>query len=886
MDLDRLEMELKNIVGKQPGIDFIFDLLLAYGQPKASITRLKKGDYNLAENRGELLWKKKVFFKHIKSGDLHYAIDASQRGRSITKHHPRFIILTDFVTLLAVDTKTKDSLDVPFRDLPKHYDFFLPWAGLEKSDLRSENPADIKAAEKMGRLYELILQLNPVTTEEERHALNVFLARLLFCFFAEDTNIFEDDQFTNAIASHTADDGSDLQPYLERLFRVLNTADRSVFPSFLQAFPYVNGGLFAEDLQVPRFNSRSRKLIIESGSLNWKAINPDIFGSMIQAVVSTEDRSTLGLHYTSVVNIMKVLDPLFLDDYRVELEKAGNSEKKLKAFLQRIYNTRVFDPACGCGNFLIIAYKELAKLEIEAFERLYGRQLSFEYNSQLTIAQFFGIEIDDFAHETAKVSLWLAEHQMNVAFEDVFGHTRPTLPLQDGGNIVCGNATRLDWGDVCPKNTACQTYVVGNPPYLGARNQSATQKSDMEHVFEGHKDYKDSDYVCCWFLKAASYIKGTSAEFAFVATNSISQGEVVGYLWPRVLKTAEISFAHQSFKWTNSARGNAGVICVVIGIRERSATGRPKRLFSENTVRIVPNISPYLVPGSDTVVLRTRTAISERPKMVLGSMPRDGGNLILSPDEATALENSHPEITDLVRYFYGGVEFLKSRPRRCLWITDDRLAAALSVDEIRRRIENVRAFRGSSKAKTTQQYARIPHKFAQRSHKSGTAIIIPSTSSERRDYIPMGFLDSSAVISNAALAIYDAEPLCFAILQSRMHMSWVRMVGGRMKTDYRYATQLCYNTFPWPSLIPKRVVLLEELVFEILDAREKCPELTIAQMYDPDVMPSALIAAHQNLDGAVDRCYRSTGFRDDVHRFQHLLSMYEELNERSGKSDA
>ncbi len=435
MNSEQLENDLKALVETIDEESFVFDLLLAYGQSKASITRLRKGDYNLSKNPDEILWKKKLFFKKETESDLHGLIDQLKNDEAIIKQKPRFLIVTDYKTLLALDTKTEDTLDISIQELPKHYDFFLPWAGLEKTQLQGENPADIKAAERMGRLYDLILENNPPQTDADRHALNIFLSRLLFCFFAEDTGIFEADLFTNSVASHTADDGSDLQDYLQKLFSVLNTEDRSEFPAFLQKFPYVNGGLFADEYPVPIFKAKSRKIIIECGELNWKAINPDIFGSMIQAVIHPDQRGGLGMHYTSVVNIMKVIEPLFLNDLKDELKRAIKNKKKLEALLERIYHLRIFDPACGSGNFLIIAYKELCKLEIEIFRQLQSKQhgqKQFRFLSKLQLTQFYGIELDDFAHETAKLSLWLAEHQMNMAFKAVFEDTRKTLPLQDG----------------------------------------------------------------------------------------------------------------------------------------------------------------------------------------------------------------------------------------------------------------------------------------------------------------------------------------------------------------------------------------------------------------------------------------------------------------------
>ncbi len=649
MNIEKLEANIQSLVANLSEQSFIYDLLLAYDQPKSSITRLQKGDYNLSKNQGEILWKKKLFFKEETDADLHGLIDKLKYDPAITRHQPRFIIVTDYQTLLAVDTRIDDTLDISVRELAKHFDFFLPWAGMEKSQIQSEKLADIKAAERMGRLYDLILEDNPVENEADRHSLNIFLSRLLFCLFAEDTGIFKDDQFTNAIASHTSDDGSDLQAYLQKLFTVLNLRERSAYPKFLQDFPYVNGGLFADDHPVPKFSAKSRKIILECGALNWKAINPDIFGSMMQAVVHTEQRSSLGMHYTSVVNIMKVIEPLFLNDLNEELEKAANNEKKLIKLLDRLYHLRIFDPACGSGNFLIITYKELCKLEIEIYKQLQKINNKWKTaKSGLHLNQFYGIELDGFAHESAKLSLWLAEHQMNLAFKEVFGDARPTLPLQDSGHIVCGNATQIEWEDICPRQKGEEVFVLGNPPYLGFKMQDKEQKKDIASVFNSIRNYKKLDYIACWFYKAATYIQGSSSCFAFVSTNSICQGEHVGLLWPHIFNLGlEINFAHQSFKWTNNAKGNAGVTCIVVGISNISKNS--KHLFSGVTSRVVNNINPYLTTTPCSVVAKRSKPLSDLSPVTLGNMPKDDGNFILSEDEKNELLKIYPESKIFIR---------------------------------------------------------------------------------------------------------------------------------------------------------------------------------------------------------------------------------------------
>ena len=498
MNIAQIEENVKNLLKDYSEDTFIFNLLEVFGKPKSSIARLQNGNYNLLNKQDQILWKKVVYFTSTKSENLHSRIDEARKNKAITSHQPRFLIITDYKTLLAIDTKTDDTLDIAFSELGKNFDFFLPWAGMEKAQHKNENPADVKAAEKMAKLYDEILKDNPVKTAEELHQLNVFLSRLLFCFFAEDTEIFPKVSFTHSISSHTQRDGSDLNTYLHKLFEVLNTPDRDKYPEFLKVFPYVNGGLFTDSIHLPKFSPRSRAMIIEAGELDWSGINPDIFGSMFQAVVHVDQRAEMGMHYTSVPNIMKVIEPLFLNDLYEEFDKSSDSENKLEALLLRLEKIRVFDPACGSGNFLIIAYKEIRNLEMLILQRINqvskNKALRF---SNISLSNFYGIELDDFAHEVAILSLWLAEHQMNVNFKKVFGSANPSLPLKKGGNIVCGNATRLDWSDVCNKESENEIYILGNPPYISYSDRDQSQKIDMSYIFEDVGNVKRLDYICC-----------------------------------------------------------------------------------------------------------------------------------------------------------------------------------------------------------------------------------------------------------------------------------------------------------------------------------------------------------------------------------------------------
>jgi type I restriction-modification system DNA methylase subunit len=871
MNAAQIENHLKILIKTLDKETFIYQLLKSYNLPKASISRLQKGSLNLSKVPGEVSWKKKLFFKEEFNKDLHLTISALKNE---IKHNQRFILVTDYETLLAVDTVTQDQLDIPIKELPKYYDFFLPWAGMEKATHAAENPADVKAAEKMAKLFDEIKKDNPDTSAEFNHNLNIFFSRLLFCYFAEDTNIFEDNQFSHAVESHTRGDGSDLDAYLNRLFWVLNTPvdKRGNIPHYLNAFPYVNGGLFKEEIPCPKFTSKSRQLLIDSGDSNdWSAINPDIFGSMFQAVISPEHRGGLGAHYTSVPNIMKVIEPLFLNDLKEEFENASGNEKKLKELLHRISKIKLFDPACGSGNFLIIAYKELRRLEMLILKELGG--LAF---SGIHLNNFYGIELDDFAHEIAKLSLWLAEHQMNVEFFNKFGRTNPTLPLQEAGQIVCGNACRLDWEQVCPKNDGDEIYILGNPPYIGARMQNDQQKEDMRLVFNNKKEYKDSDYISSWFIKGAEYIKSFSAEYAFVSTNSVTQGEQVAYFWPYIFSLGlEISFAYQSFKWGNNAKSNAGVTVVTIGIRNISTS--PKYLFIDNNKIIANNINGYLANAKNIFVQIRKEPISVRPKMVMGSQARDGGFLILETETKEELVNNYPESEKLFKKLIGSDEFIKNTERWCLWIEDSELEIANKIPEIKDRITSVYNFRISSKAKTTNGYSTIPHKFAQRAHIEVNSIIIPAVSSERREYLPIGFMSSNTVVSNRAFVIYDQDPILFSILISKIHMAWVKAVAGRLETRLNYSSGICYNTFPFPSISHQRKEELTQCTFRILEEREKQPEKTLAQLYDPDKMPEGLKEVHRLNDEAVERCYRSTPFNSDEERLEYLFKLYEKM---------
>jgi type I restriction-modification system DNA methylase subunit len=679
---------------------------------------------------------------------------------------------------------------------------------------------------------------------------------------------------------HTQKDGSDVDLFLDKLFKALNNKDNSKEQNYISQFPYVNGGLFQDEIPIPKFNKEARNILEESGDLDWSHINPDIFGSMIQAVVNPDERGNLGMHYTSVPNIMKVIKPLFLDELYEELEKAKGNSKKLRALLKRICQLKIFDPACGSGNFLIIAYKELRKLEIEIWQAILDNepQQSFIY-SEINLTQFYGIEIDDFAHEIAKLSLWLAEHQMNKYFESQLeqGQSKPILPLKASGNITHANATRVDWEQVCPKAQDDEIYLLGNPPYLGYARQDKNQKDDMKLVFSNFKSYKKLDYITCWFIKGANFITNTNNKLAFVTTNSITQGEQVAILWPSIFnKNVEIGFAHTSFKWENNAKGNAGVSVVIIGLQIDNSTSE-KLIYSENTRQVAKNINPYLVEGKNIYVDAKKCSISGLPSMIKGCSPGDNGNLLLTSEEKNKLLNTVPEASKFIKKYIGAREFMKGIDRYCIYVDDADVEEANTIPELQNRFDKVKQFRLNSKKAATQKKAETQHRFDEDKYQKTNSLFIPQTTSELREYVPIDFFDENYVISNGARIVYNPEPFIFGILSSKMHNVWLKAVSGKLETRIQYSNTICYNTFPFPDISKVKKANIEENVFAVLEEREKHPEKTMAELYDPDKMPAGLRQAHKDLDEAVERCYRLQPFDNDTQRLEYLFKEYEKM---------
>ncbi|MGP4982017.1 DNA methyltransferase [Glutamicibacter arilaitensis] len=864
--------------------EFIFDLLAAYGRAQGNITRLRNGSLNVAEDpTTEVAQKNVVYFKETTKDPL-TVIEELRTSPTVVRYNTRFVIVTDFAELVAIDTKTNETLMIPIREIDQHFTFFLPWAGMEKAQYVAEAHADVKAAERMGKLFDELLQANPGLFDDHtgRHALNTFFTRLLFCFFAEDTGIFTENQFTNAVGSHTQTDGSDVAEFLTDLFTALDTQFASAKPAHLAAFPYVNGRLFqiTAEQTVPQFTKKARDLLLEAGSLIWREINPDIFGSMFQAIVTPGKRSNLGQHYTSVPNILKTIEPLFMDELKEKFGNAYNSVPQLEKLLDRIGKIKIFDPACGSGNFLVIAYKQLRQLEHAILERLSDLSVKHQrisLESHINIENFYGIEIDDFAVEVAILSLWIAKHQMNAEFFEKFNLKIELIPLKEAGQIVQGNATRVDWNTVCPSNDTSEIYLIGNPPYVGAKVQTKEQKEDYDFVFGSRPYNKNLDYIALWFVKGSDYIRGKHAELAFVTTNSVSQGEHVSLMFPMIFAEGiEIGFAYTSFKWENNARRNAGVTVAVIGLRNKSS--EPKYIYTDDLKIVAENINGYLSDGNNVCIAKRTKPISDLPAMSFGSMPNDKGALILTPQEKDQLIEVAPESVQYIRKFLGASEFISGSDRYALWISDHQVHQATAIPEIASRIEEVRESRSLSNRVSTRKLAEVPHRFGEVRYKPTDSIIVPSISSGRREYIPMGYLGPDTVISNKGFAVYDAEPWVFALLTSKNHMAWVNAVSGRMREDYQYSNTIVYNNFPVPSLSDAMKEMLTVAALRVLDVREYHCEKTLAELYDPDVMPQDLREAHAAVDALVDSIYSKKPYETDEQRLADLFALYEQMS--------
>ncbi|WP_395172674.1 class I SAM-dependent DNA methyltransferase [Roseibium alexandrii] len=861
--------------------EFPFAFAAATDGAKAAISKLRSGSTNKSDLPGGVLFGKKFHYAPALAGMTDVTLDQLRSSKKTNNSKPAILIATDGEMISAEHPVSGDTLHCHFAELGDNFGFFLPAAGKERYRAVEENPIDVKATGKLARLYDALTKANPDWgSDERRHEMNQLMMRLIFCMFAEDVGIFPDNQFSRLLFTHAGDKGEEARETIIAAFQAMNldNAKREGLPTWTGELEYVNGGLFAGTIDAPLFDAVAFRYLREACDLNWREINPDIFGSMIQSVADPKQRSELGMHYTSVPNIMKVIGPLFLDDLDAEIHKAWDRAKGLQQVLDRMSRIRVFDPACGSGNFLVVSYRELRGRETRILRRLeeLNGPGSLTMFSAIPISHFYGIEIADFAAETAKLALFIAEYQANASFAEVFGRRPAALPLKDAAHIRTGNSLRIDWEMVCPPpGEGEEVFIAGNPPFLGSTYQSKEQKADLAHVFSGHvKSFAAFDFVAAWFFKASQYIRGRSARAALVSTNSICQGYSVAALWPHVLEDdLEIGFAHKDFKWRNNASSNATVMCSVIGIR--NITLQPKRLFADEIESNPQNINTYLVPSTTVYIEGTRKGLFGLPSMDYGNKPVEGGHLILSETQADDLRIKTPQAQKFLRPLMGSDEIIKGTRRWCFWIADEAVAEAEAIDEIGSAIQRVRDFR----AKSSDKYVRetlLPrsHAFKQIFEAKSHSIGVPIHTGENRPYLPVDRFPGEVVFTNAAMVLYDAPEWSIALIASRLHLVWIATVCGKLETRFRYSNTLGWNTFPVPKFTEDQLEALSASARKILRTRYSHYPATIAELYDPDKMPDDLRAVHRENDELLESMYIGRPFRNDTERLEKLFKLY------------
>ena len=910
MNAVEIEEAISNL-SEQPfdAANFPYAFLEAFGNKETVIKRLKSSSENKSDIQNGVLQRNNIHLAVCPTGETNAVLNKLRVSPATDKFKAKYILATDGVDFEAEDLTTGETVACAYADFPNHFGFFLALAGISTVKQIRESSFDIRATSRLNRLYVELLKTNADwSSTERRHDMNHFMARLIFCFFAEDTDIFNgNDLFTATIEQMSAKDASDTHEVISEIFRAMNTkiTDRATsnIKRWADGFPYVNGGLFSGSTETPKFTKIARSYLLHVGKLDWTKINPDIFGSMIQAVADDEERGALGMHYTSVPNILKVLNPLFLDDLRAELEAAGDNPRKLLNLRKRMAHIRVFDPACGSGNFLVIAYKQMREIEAEVNKR----RGELHLKSEIPLTNFRGIELRDFSAEIARLALIIAEYQCDVTYIGQKEALQAFLPLDSQNWITSGNALRLDWLTICPptgtgvsllgddlfntpldqaeidfENEGGETYICGNPPYLGSKRQEKIQKLDLEKTFQRYTTkWKTLDYVAGWFLKAAEFGSKTLTKSAFVATNSVCQGQQVSVLWPLIFGLKhQISFAHTSFSWSNLASNNAGVTVVIVGIASESVK---KLIYSEdenrNTiVRQVENINPYLVPSANIIVESSRCQISKLPEFDRGNSPTDGGYLLLEGFETDELQLTDEQTSKFIRRFVGSLELIRGEKRYCIWIEDKFVDEALLIPNIKKRIEGVRDFRLKSTKASTVKAANWSHRFDERKPLPNEPVIcVPVTSSENRPYLPVGLLESGTVISNSSFGMPCKELWVLALIASKLSLVWVATVCSRMRTDYRFTNTLAWNTFPLPKLTEKNKQDLTRCAEDILLAREAHFPATIADLYDPDNMPENLRQAHERNDEVLERIYIGRRFKNDTERLEKLFEIYTKM---------
>ena len=831
----------------------------------------------------DLLWKGTILIEmksRGKSLDKAYS-QAIEYTHGLKEHElPKYILISDFENFRLYDLDENETVEFKLNDLVGNVQHFGYLLGYQKKVYKEQDPANIKAAELMGKLHDRLEEIGYTG-----HPLEVYLVRILFCLFAEDTTIFNKQQFQEYIEQRTNVDGSDLAAKLQELFQVLNTPNENRFKNLdeqLADFPYVNGKLFEEILPTASFDSRMRQALLNCCQIDWSKISPAIFGSMFQSVMNPKERRNLGAHYTSETNILKLIKPLFLDELWREFESIKNNKNKLPEFHRKLSTLKFLDPACGCGNFLVITYRELRLIEFEVLKALNKSGQSFLDISQILwidVDQFNGIEYEEFPARIAEVAMWLIDHQMNMLVSSEFGQYFVRLPLKKSAKIVHGDALEIDWVDVVPKHEL--SYIIGNPPFIGSKLMKQYQRDQIVKLFDNADGSGVLDYVTGWYIKAAKYIQDTRINVAFVSTNSIVQGEQTSILWGQILNNYKIKihFAHRTFRWSNEAKGNAAVYCVIVGFANFDTTN--KSIFEYEDSRgeahelKVKNINPYLVDAKDILIGKSSNPICNVPKMSFGNMPLDGGHLLLSDEEKGEFILNEPKAEKFISPLISAYEFLKGEKRWCIWLVDAEPSDIKLLPEVMKRIELVRKFRLNSVAPSTQKFATTPALFRDRNQPKAY-VLIPLHTSENRKYIPLGFMSNGEIASNSCSIIPNASLFHFGVLHSTMHMAWVKSVCGRLESRFRYSKDIVYNNFPWPE-IPndKQVQVVEEAAQKVLAARLQFPSSSLADLYDPLTMPPILVKAHIELDKAVDLAYRPQPFTSEANRMVFLFELYE-----------
>lgn len=838
----------------------------------------------------DLLWKGVILVEMKSMGkSLDKAYDQA-RDYAFNLHDedlPEYIMVCDFKNIRLYRNTTGQVWNFKTSELHKKVKLFSSLAGYKTStDMPKDQEVDIKAAEKMAKLHDILKSHG-----YEGHPLEVYLVRLLFCLFADDTGIFEKNIFFDYI-ENSKEDGSDLAFRIARLFEVLNMSDEqrakhTMLSDELKRFRYINGKLFEEPLPFADFDHKMRKMLLECCALDWGYISPAIFGAMFQGVMNPKERRELGAHYTSEENILKVIKPLFLDELWEEFERIKGDSAQLRLFHDKLGKLKFLDPACGCGNFLIITYRELRRLELEVLKMLTDNQAQLMLIHGITssikvnVEQFYGIEYEEFPSQIAQVGMWLIDHQMNTLVAEHFGVYCARLPLRQSATIIHGNALTIDWEDIVPKYEL--SYILGNPPFIGSVYTSAQQKSDMALIFSDKKRVGILDYVSAWYVKAAKYMDGTFIRTAFVSTNSITQGEQVPALWKELIYEHKIiiNFAHRTFKWSNEAKGKAAVHCVIIGFSKIDS--KEKYIFSYDTLEsanpeknIASNINPYLIDGDNIIIEPRSKSICGMPPITRGNMPYDGNNLIIEDSEIDSFLEAEPNARPYIKQLIGAKEYINNQKRWCLWLVNVSPSELKKMPLVLERVEKVREMRLSSPDKAARKLAETPALFREQNNPK-SYIVIPTTSSERRNYIPMGLLTESTIPTNAVHIIANAGLYHFGILTSKIHIAWVRAICSRLKSDYRYSKNIVYNNFPWPNPTDKQKEAIEKAAQGVLDARALFPDSSLADLYDPLTMPPELVKAHNNLDKAVVAAYGGNGFKSEAERVADLMQRYADL---------